>query len=197
MKLFILKKHAMDINLRQKFDFGGKIRRFRKDKGLRLVELAEMTQLSKSLLSQIENHKISPSVETLYRLSTALERPIGYFFEDFQKNSDVLVKMTQRKKMQVDTDRTQFELLSPDLKNKKMEALFIRMKKGGLSEEKIHDGEEVGLVVKGTICVTLEGKRYIMEKGDSIYFQSSVPHRIENIGDSEANLFWVMTPPSF
>ena len=187
----------METDLRKKLNFGEKIKRFRRDKGLRLTDVAEMTGLSKSFLSQIENNKISPSVETLYRLSTAFERPIGYFFEDLEEDTDFLVRKGQRKKMEIDVDRTHFELLSANLKNKKMEALIIRLDKGGGSGEKTHVGEEVGLVVKGRLCVFLQGKEYVMEEGDSIYFPSTLPHRIENIGDSEALLFWVLTPPSF
>lgn len=187
----------VEIDLRKKLKFGEKVKRFRQDKGLRLTDVAEMTGLSKSFLSQIENNKISPSVETLYRLSTAFERPIGYFFEDSEEETNFLVKKDRRKKMAIGVDRTHFELLSPNLKNKKMEALVIRMEEGGISGEKTHAGEEVGLVVKGRIRVCVQGKEHIMEEGDSIYFPSTLPHRIENIGDSEAVLFWVMTPPSF
>lgn len=187
----------MEDDFRKKLNFGHKIKRFRRDKGLRLADVAEMTGLSKSFLSQIENNKISPSVETLYKLSTAFERPIGYFFEDFEENTNFLVKKDQRKKIMIEVDLTHFELLSPNLRNKKMEGLIIRMEEGGVSGEKTHVGEEVGLVIKGKICVSLEGKEHIMEEGDSIYFPSTIPHRIENIGDSEAVLFWVMTPPSF
>ena len=126
----------------------------------------------------------------------------GYPIEDlvgrasFEETS-YLVKGAERKKMAIEVDRTHFELLSPNLKNKKMEALVIRMEKGGISGEKTHIGEEVGLVIKGKIRVSLQGKDHIMEEGDSIYFPSTLPHRIENMGDSEAVLFWVMTPPSF
>ena len=78
-----------------------------------------------------------------------------------------------------------------------MEALVVRLKKGHTSPEKTHVGEEIGLVVKGKICVTLDGVQHILKEGDSIYFSATIPHMIENIADSEAVLFWVMTPPNF
>jgi len=162
----------MNGDSRQRFNFGEKIRDIRLQMGMRLADLAEKAGYSISYLSQLENNKISPSIETLYRLSGVLGRPIGYFFQ------------------------SQFELLSSNLQKKAMEALVIRLKKGHISPEKTHVGEEVGLVVKGTICVTLAGVEHVLEEGDSIYYSATVPHMIKNIGDSEAVLFWVMAPPN-
>jgi len=187
----------MDKELRESLNLGKKIKRIRQDKGMRLSDLATMTEYSISFLSQLENNKISPSVVTLYRLSSAFERPIGYFFEDFEGPDSYSVRRDERKKMLLDDGEIQVELLSPNLKDKKMEALIIRIEKGHVSGEKTHIGEEVGLVVKGKICVSLEGNDNILEQGDSIYFPATIPHRIENIGDSEAVLYWVMTPPNF
>jgi transcriptional regulator with XRE-family HTH domain len=187
----------MSSDSRKRFNFGDKVRQIRLQMGLRLTDLAEKSGYSISLLSQLENNKISPSIETLYKLSNIFGRPIGYFFEDFEGNGDLVVKRGQRKKMLLDDGESQFELLSSNLQNKSMEALVIRLKRGHTSPEKTHVGEEVGLVVKGKICVTLGGVKHILEEGDSIYYSATIPHMIGNIADSEVVLFWVMTPPNF
>ena len=187
----------MNADLRTQLNIGEKIRRLRQAKGLRLSDLAKMTNFSVSLLSQLENNKTSPSVATLYQLSNALEQPIGVFFENIDNYGDFVVRKDQRKKMILDDGQVEFELLSNDLQNKKMEALIIHQKPGGISYEKTHTGEEIGLVVKGRIRVTIAGEPHILDEGDSIYFSSMTPHQIETIGDEEALLFWVMTPPNF
>ncbi|MBW1713317.1 MAG: cupin domain-containing protein, partial [Deltaproteobacteria bacterium] len=166
-----------DEELRNHFNFGAKIRRFRQEKGLRLSDLAQETGLSISLLSQLENNKVSPSVVTLYRLSNVFERPMGVFFDDVDSRDSFAVRRDERKIMFLEDDHAQFELLSPDLQNKKMEALVIRLGPGHVSREKTHPGEEVGLVLKGRVSVTLSGQGYILEEGDSIYYPSSVPHQ--------------------
>ena len=181
---------------KQRFNFGEKIRDIRLQMGMRLADLAEKAGYSISYLSQLENNKISPSIETLYRLSGVFGRPIGYFFEDFDNHAAFVVKKNQRRKMLLDDGQSQFELLSSSLQKKTMEALVIRLKRGHTSPEKTHVGEEVGLVVKGTICVTLSGVEHVLEEGDSIYYSATIPHMIKNIGDSEAVLFWVMAPPN-
>lgn len=187
----------MNDAIRDHLNFGEKIKRLRLSKNLRLTDLSEMTGFSVSLLSQLENNKTTPSVVTLYQLSHALDQPIGAFFEDIGTQDDFVVRRSERKKMLLDDGRIEFELLSSNLKNKKMEALIIHQQPGCISEVKTHSGEEIGLVIKGRIRVTLSGKPHDLEEGDSIYFSSMIPHRIEVLGDEEILLFWVMTPPNF
>lgn len=59
-----------------------------------------------------------------------------------------------------------------------------------------HRGEEFGLVLSGTYEVTVEGKAYVLEQGDSIYFSSRLLHRTRALGDEPVTTFWVVTPPS-
>lgn len=182
---------------KHRFNFGEKIKGIRLQMGMRLSDLAGKAGYSISYLSQLENNKIAPSIESLYKLSSVFGRPIGYFFDHFGNQEDFVVKKHDRKKMLLDDGQIQFDLLSSNLQKKAMEALVIRMKKGHTSPEKTHVGEEVGLVIEGKICVTLAGVEHTLEEGDSIYYSAAIPHMIKNTGDSEAVLFWVMTPPNF
>lgn len=91
-----------------------------------------------------------------------------------------------------------YELLSPDL-NRKIEFLYITIKPGDYSSKDLvtHEGEECGIVIKGRLMVKMKDKEYILEEGDSIYFDSTIPHKYINIGDEECISIWAMTPPSF
>ena len=60
-----------------------------------------------------------------------------------------------------------------------------------------HEGEECGIVLKGKLLIKTEKKDYILEEGDSIYLNSTIPHRYINIGEVPCESMWVMTPPSF
>ncbi|MDD5567726.1 MAG: cupin domain-containing protein, partial [Candidatus Omnitrophica bacterium] len=66
---------------------------------------------------------------------------------------------------------------------------------GGVSYK--HFGQEFVLVLKGAIEITLNDSMYVLRKGDSIYFNSNVPHEFRNIGNEEAEAIWVITPPTF
>ena len=60
-----------------------------------------------------------------------------------------------------------------------------------------HEGEECGIVLQGKMLIKHGEKEYILEEGDSIYIDSSVPHRYIHIGDKTAISVWAMTPPRF
>jgi quercetin dioxygenase-like cupin family protein len=80
-----------------------------------------------------------------------------------------------------------------------MEPLLFKLKEGATSGERSykHFGQEFVLVLKGSIEVMLNDIAYILKKGDSIYFNSNVPHAFKNISKKEAEAVWVVTPPTF
>ncbi len=91
-----------------------------------------------------------------------------------------------------------YELLSHDL-NRKIEFLYITIGPGEVSSEGLvsHEGEECGLVLKGELLVKTADGDYELNEGDSIYYESTIPHRYINIGDDVCESVWAMTPPSF
>ena len=52
-------------------------------------------------------------------------------------------------------------------------------------------------MLKGELVVLLGGKEYVLEEGDSIYFNSTVPHKYINRGDEDCISIWAMTPAFF
>lgn len=178
---------------------GNKIKSVRLAKKLRLLDLAEMTGLSKSHISQIENEKISPSVSAVAKISKALGVSLSSFFEEVDVNTKYLVRSGERKEFIVSGSNIVYELLSSDLKGKLMEAAVIRFARGASTGEELYsyEGEQVGLLLKGKLEINLNGEKIVMEEGDSIYFKSSTPHGGRNIADGESVAVWVITPPNF
>lgn len=178
-------------------EIGSKVRSLRQSKNINIKKMAELTGLSLGLISQIERDLVGPSVASLWKISKALEVPIAYFFDNEQKEGN-LVKSDSRKKMILPNCNITYEMLSPDLK-RKMEVLLIKIKPGECcSNEQIsHDGEECGFIIKGKMKVKLGVQEYHMDEGDSIYFDSTVPHRFVNESNEECVSIWTMTPPSF
>lgn len=182
-------------------DIGSKIREIRKSKHLSIAELAEKTGLSTGIISQIERDLVTPSVVTFWKISKALEVSFGYFFDEVEEEQAVLspvVKRDQRKTIKTSNRKALYELLSQDL-NRKIEFLYITIKPGEQSEGGLvtHEGEECGVVIKGRLLIKMENEEYILEEGDSIYYDSTIPHRYVNIGDEDCESVWAMTPPSF
>ncbi|MDI6601626.1 MAG: cupin domain-containing protein [Thermoanaerobacteraceae bacterium] len=177
-------------------DLGTKLRNLRKTKHMSIEQLAEKAGLSIGLISQIERNLNSPTVSTLYKIAEALDTHIGYFFDDSRQGA--VVRMDERRVIKLPRSNLTYEMLSPDMK-RKMEFLLVRIQPGDCDnkEQLSHEGEECGLVLKGRMMVKWGDTEYILEEGDSIYFDSSVPHRYFNISDVECISVWAMTPPSF
>jgi len=180
-------------------DLGLKIRKLRKSKNLSIAELADKTNLSTGLISQIERDIIGPSVESLWKIAKALNVSIGYFFDE--ENEPVfnpIVKRKDRKVIKTVHSDAAYELLSTDL-NRKIEFLYITLEPRDATRDELisHEGEECGIVIKGRLMIRHGDSEYILEEGDSIYFNSTIPHRYINIGSEPCISIWAMTPPSF
>jgi transcriptional regulator with XRE-family HTH domain len=171
-------------------DIGRKIRELRKGKGLTLQDLSTTTGLSKPLLSQIENQVVIPPVATLLRISRALQRDIAFFFQDPGNNQKVaVVRVSERERLDTRklgrTDGDYFyESLAYKKTRKKMEPFLIEFKKKDKSEMSFysHEGEEFIFVLDGTLEFRTRNEVHRLEAGDSVYFESDVPHAYRALG---------------
>jgi len=179
---------------------GVNIKRLREEQNLTLRALAKKLGISASFLSQVESGKASPSLSTLKSISDALSTTIGSLIGEGQKLEDnPIVRASERKHVQEVGKGINLYLLTSRDPNKQMEPLLFKLQEGAISGVRSykHFGQEFVLVLKGSIEITLNDMLYILKKGDSIYFNSSVPHAFKNIGTDEAEAVWVVTPPTF
>lgn len=176
---------------------GSAIRKLRAQRKLTIQQLAEMTSLSVSLISQVERNQVSPSVVSLWKIANAFGVPVGYFF-DSPSRENILVRKDQRKKLMFPSSNVVYELLSP-YHNHNLEFLMIRIEPGQDTSDGTvaHAGQECGLVLQGRLEIQVGEEFYILEEGDSICFESSVPHRLRNFGKGPVLAVWVDSPPMF
>jgi len=174
---------------------GVRFRRLRQRRGLSLAQVAKATGVSVGFLSALERGQMSASIATLRRIARYYRTNILSFFDPAKENSRV-VKPNQRKILET-TKGVRMELLAWG--NTAMEPHLFRIKPGGNSGESYtHEGEEFLHVLRGQFEIRLnQDEHYLLEPGDSLYFQSSTPHRWKNPGKTESWLLWINTPPTF
>jgi transcriptional regulator with XRE-family HTH domain len=167
----------------------------RQRRGLSLAQVAKATGVSVGFLSALERGQMSASIATLRRIARYYRTNILSFFEPAKENSRV-VKPGERKILET-TKGVRMELLAWG--NTAMEPHLFRIKAGGNSGESYtHEGEEFLHVLRGQFEIWLnQDEHYLLEPGDSLYFQSSTPHRWKNPGKTESWLLWINTPPTF
>jgi len=177
---------------------GEAIRKLRMAKKISIKEIAQKTNLSNSLISQVERNLITPSLPTLVKISKVLEVPIVSFFLEAGVSSDCVVRKKDRKKLVISPSGVVFQLLSPDI-NRKIEFLLVEIKgkSGDYKELVSYRGEKCGYVIKGKLEIKLGDNTYYLEEGDSIYFQSRIPHRFKSADGKKVVSIWAITPPSF
>jgi transcriptional regulator with XRE-family HTH domain len=178
-------------------ELGEKIRILRKKQNKSIEEISKITGFSKGLISQTERNITVPSVASLWKIAKALNVTMNYFFDE-SKDNNPIVRKNERKKIQLQNMNRSYELLCPDLK-KAIEMLWIEIKPGECSSEDLirHEGEECGIVTKGTLRILWGHEIYDLNEGDSIYLDSTTPHRYVNVGNETSYSIWAMVPPSF
>lgn len=178
-------------------EVGEKIRSLRHKQKISIEQLSAMSGLSKGLISQIERDITGPSVASLWKISKALNVTMNYFFDEYDDLNQI-VRKDERKKLIMRKSSRVYELLSPDLK-KQIEMLMVEIKPNeNISAELIsHDGEECGVVIKGTLRIISGDNIYDLQEGDSIYLDSTIPHQYLNTGEELSVSVWAMVPPSF
>jgi transcriptional regulator with XRE-family HTH domain len=180
--------------------FGQRLRQRRKDLGLTLRELANQTGLTASFLSQVERGRTSLSVDSLRRVIDALGLSILNFLDNIQAPEPV-VRGDRRPKLTLSGSEVSYELLVPDL-SRRMEVFIGRI---GPGEGNVvvrpplrEPTEECVYLLEGKLKVGLVRGDYLLEAGDSIYFEGGELLEIANASETlEAVWISMITPPVY
>ena len=179
-------------------DMGRKVRSLRESAGLSLKDLAQQAGVSESFVSQIERGVANPSVASLRRLAEALDASVGSLFEGPQAAGH-LVRVEDRARLVDPARRWEDALLTPrDAKRLQVILSVIEPGEGSGDEPYAHDSdEECVVVLKGTLDFRVGDDSYLLREGDSLLFESRIPHWNRNPGPSKAEVLWITTPPSY
>jgi transcriptional regulator with XRE-family HTH domain len=177
---------------------GLQIRKKREQKGISLTQAAKDMNMSPSLLSQIERGIVSPSISTLRTIADYLDTPIGILLnESISEENFAIIRKDNKGHPIIQGKGVRFHILSPS--NSNLEFMYDEYEANSSTGDKSyqHNGEECGIVLEGKLEVNLNGNKYILTKGDFIWFQSTIPHQIKNLSDKKSIAIWVDSPPTF
>ena len=190
---------------------GAKIRSLRKEAGLTLEALAAVAGVSRSLISAIERGHASPSISTLRGIAAGVGVPVAELFmgdedaagpdRDPPFGPRIVTRREERKRLVSGPSGAHYELLTPDVK-RQIEFLLVEFEPAtGVPTEPAahvaHVGEENALCLEGNVVFTIDGTEFLVRAGDSISFDCSVPHRLDNRAAVKATLVFAISPPGF
>ena len=182
----------------EELNIGLKVQQFRKQSGLSLRELAARVELSPSMLSQIENGAVNPSINTLKNIAQALRVPLFRFFKEEPPAERLIVRRGENRIIGHPGEQVLYKLLTPTV-DCAIEFCLMELPARTASSEadREHTGEEVTYVISGQAELHLQGSVYRLTAGDSVQIPPSTPHRWVNDSDEEFRAVFAITPPSF
>ena len=183
------------------YDLGPKIRQLRLRKKIGLKDLGAHTGLSASLLSQLENGKLVPTLPTLARIAMVFDVSLEHFFSDRQpKRLFALVRAGERLRFPERPDMPSpayfFECLAYPAQGKGLEAYLAEFPERPEREaqEHFHAGHEFLYVVDGSLVLHYQAEDHSLRAGDSVYFDSSEPHSYRGLTEPSARAVVVTIP---
>ena len=170
------------------YAIGAKIRALRLKKKMGLVELGKHTGLSPALLSKIERDRLFPTLPTLLRIAMVFSVDLDFFFAGAREKPVVAVVRKAHRVRLPERDGSdsayKFESLDYPVSERKFDSYYADFLPVSRAAMRLHDhpGVELIYTLQGTLSVQIGGEEHTLEAGDSIYFDSSVPHGYRRSG---------------
>jgi transcriptional regulator with XRE-family HTH domain len=171
-----------------------KIKEVRTQKNITIQVLAEKAEVSKGLISQIENNRSIPSLPVLMNIILSLNLDLNDFFKNINlKGPDkgkVIVKKKEDYKLfekEVAGGFVYHRIMSPNLKDGPIDIVLLDLKKGASRAKMVKtEAYEFKYIIKGKVEYLIENKNYLLEEGDSIFFDGRKGHKPSNAGSTDA-----------
>jgi transcriptional regulator with XRE-family HTH domain len=181
-------------------DVGIRLQTIRKLKGLSQRELAKRAGVTNSTISMIEKNSVSPSISSLKKVLGGIPMSMVEFFASESDSEDqVQIVYKAHELTDLSSGAVTMKLVGRGHQVRALSFLdetYPALADTG-AEMLSHIGEEAGLLVEGQLELTVGNEMFILEPGDSYYFESSKPHRFRNPFDKPARLISATTPANF
>lgn len=173
---------------------GPKIRQLRRQKDFSLQQLAERSGVSAATIHKIERNGMVPTITTLMKIAGALNRSVAYFVEE-QEEAKPVVFTAAGERRPVYTSKEGLELrgISGPYGLFFMAGAIATVEPGAVSGPKPmeHPGEELVLMLSGTLTFEIEGEEYVLNCGEALHFRTDRSHRWANSSDQPAQAAWM------
>ena len=184
------------------YDIGRKLRQLRLRKKIALVDLGKHTGLSASMLSQLENGKLIPTLPTLARIAMVFDVGLEHFFEE-KRTRRVFSVVRADERLQFPENANSpvpgyfFEVLAFGAMDKSLSAYITEFPQRDPKEvqEHFHEGSEFLHVLQGTLAIHYQSEDHVLGAGDSVYFDGSEPHSYRGQSDPPARAIIITIPP--
>jgi transcriptional regulator with XRE-family HTH domain len=174
---------------------GPKVKMLRQEQRLSLQQLAVKAEVSAAAIHKIERNDMVPTITTLLKVATALDRPVTFFVEQDGGQPDPVAFTPASDRPAVFTPHEGLTLagISGPYAPFRSAAAIASVAPGANSGEKplVHAGEELILTLEGTLTFDIAGTRHEVGAGDALHFMGDQPHHWINEEKAEARVLWI------
>jgi XRE family transcriptional regulator, regulator of sulfur utilization len=176
--------------------FGVRLKSLREGMDLSLRELADRSGVSAPMLSQVERGETSPTLAVAERIASGLELSLSQLLRLDETDGVSVVRASERRRGGGKKHR--YEVLTPPLPGLRAEVslhtLALGASTAGPDDPPMHEpgSRETAVVERGPVRLVCGSTAYDLEEGDSVTFDSDLPHHFENPGDGEARFYAVV-----
>lgn len=177
---------------------GNDIRALRQGRGWTLSDLARRLDRSVGWLSQVERGTSEPNLTDIRQIAALFNLPVSFFFSHSPPSdeADYIVRAGDRRSMTDDQAGMREELLSPDLGGAFEMVRSVFAPGSALTAPVLRPTEEAGYIVSGSLTLTIDGRTFILNPGDSFRFAGEAM-QWRNDGNEDAVVIWIIAPPVY
>ena len=175
---------------------GKRVRERRKELGLSLRQLGKLAGVTASFLSQVENDQVSPSLNSLQSIATALNIPMFSLLDDTPSGN--LVKAGERRKFRFEGSKISYDMLTQDFTRQMMAYLiYIEPHAKRIAQPLSRPTEQWMHVVSGKMQIVIGDDTHILERGDTLYYDGDLLQEFGSISDEDLVIMCCISPPVF
>ncbi|MEA2703435.1 MAG: hypothetical protein QOD63_1380 [Actinomycetota bacterium] len=178
---------------------GPRLRELRMQRGLSLQQLAERAGVSAAAIHKIERSGMVPTITTLLKLADAFDRPVAYFVDEEADHAGpvAFTAAAARPELFSVDGGVDVRSISGSYARFLLDGRVVTVAAGaGSGPSPIErQGEELVLVLDGSLRFEVDGRLYEVGTGDALHLRTDRPHRWENAGDVPARAVWVAVKP--
>ena len=174
--------------------FGEKVKKLRKTQGWSIEDLARRTGQPPESIKQVEDNEVVPSVSFLLRISRALGVDPGTFLKDEEKAA---IKDQRAQAFIKRTKNYAYQTLTPGAENQHLRGFMITIEPRQAHKPVAykHEGEEFIYVIEGSLELTLDNRVTHLKVGESMHYNSEIPHKLKNLGNETTRCLVLLYTP--
>ena len=179
---------------------GKRIQTYREKLDMSVFDLAQKSGIDEKVINSIEKGQVLPALGVLTKLSRALGQRLGTFMDDQFKPDPIITRASDLDAAKVALEGTNdlgyashsLALGKPD---RHMDPFRIEFEKDGVDAVSSHEGEELIICIAGEVELTYGNDKFMLEAGDTAYYNSVVKHGLKACGGKPASIYGIVFMP--